>query len=238
MTTKITEAMASFKEAITATVKLASNQFDSWCEPEQDQVDKDDINAMQIKLMIWQRKNFGDVSPIDKVDVHMTLGVIEEFAEALTADELHGGKGKLDGLGDTCVYQGQLLINNRLCIAPVMELADLIIDSDALFESDHIELAGSFTHWVLKHEQKIRELAKSHDPAAAKQTWLEGLVWHLACILAQTKADICWYAMQNSEDTIKAKGLIQRTYIDVGQNVVLKRNWTADKVSGGEQTPA
>lgn len=79
---------------------------------------RDPINAMQVRLCRWQHALFGfDSKTHDLVLAH---GVVEEIGETIAADTRDEA---LDGLGDVCVYAGQLLIANRMAISPVLELA-------------------------------------------------------------------------------------------------------------------
>lgn len=213
----------------------ANGMWETFADIDGENVPPNELDAMQVKLCRWQRANFGDVSPIDKVDVHMGLGVIEEFGETIGATELGGSKGKLDGLGDICVYAGQILNANRMAIRPVMDLADLIAadlnDEDNQAAMEPAALSGSFAHILLKHEQKIRGYDK-------REVWLAQLAVHIAAFMAYAKMDIMWtyYDSTDLDVHVNDEQLIQRTYIEVGGGVVLKRNWTADRIAG--QTPA
>ncbi len=218
--------MEAYIEVSTSIANAANAVWENFATIDGEEVPPNTLDAMQVQLCRWQRRNFGDVSPIDKVDIHMGLGIIEEFGEALSATEMLGPKGKLDGLGDVCVYAGQLLNANRLAIRPVMDLADLLAadwDGDP-DQPEPMKLAGLFSHVLLKHEQKIRGYDK-------RDVWLPALAYHVAAIIGHTKLDIIWH-----DRDITADNLIQRTYLDVGGSVVLKRNWTVDKLAG--QTPA
>lgn len=232
----------SYKQTATDIANAANAVWENYADLDGDRVPPNEIDAMQVKLCRWQRRNFGDVSPVDKVDVHMSMGIIEEFGEAISAEEIFGDKGKLDGLGDICVYAGQLLNANRLSIRPIMDLADLIwADWDgsehAQKDCDPIALVGKFSHVVLKHEQKIRGYDK-------REVWMPALALHTAALIAYTKLDISHAVMETvvaietmeMRDKVKDEQMIQRTYLDVGGSVILKRNWTADRIAG--QTPA
>lgn len=232
--------LEAYKQIATDIANAANGVWETYADLDGDNVPPNDLDAMQVKLCRWQRTNFGDVSPVDKVDVHMGLGVIEELGETLGAADIDGPKGKLDGLGDICVYAGQLLNANRMSIRPVMDLADLIaadLDGNEQLQNElePAVLMGSFCHVLLKHEQKIRGYDK-------REVWFPELAFHLAAKMAWAKLDIIWADYERRQGQpeylapIKEQDLIQRTYIEVGGGVILKRNWTVDKIAG--QTPA
>jgi len=229
---------AQYKE-LALTIGNASNSiWETFADIDGDNVPNNDIDALQVKLCRWQRRNFGDVSPVDKVDLHMSLGVIEELGETLSTPEIFGDKGMLDGIGDVCVYSGQLLNGNRLAIRPVMDFADVLAaDWDNApnpeekpdgREGGPAGMLGRLAHVVLKHDQKIRGFDK-------REVWQPSLVYALACIMGWAKLDTYHTACEVVGDGAtmpKWEQLLQRTYIDVGTKVVLKRNWTVDRVAG------
>lgn len=184
------------------------------------------IDALQVELVRWQRNNFGDQS-----DERYALGVIEEFGETLAADELDGPKGKLDGLGDICVYTGQLLNNNRLAIRPVLELARLCVSSArdqdnrvAIYGGHaHISIVGQLSHCVLKHAQKIRNWA---DPDVYRLHLVDKVAW----IIASAELNIRWsYATEVAFQPNMAAG----AYVKTANTVVLKRDWVSNPETGG-----
>lgn len=188
----------------------------------------DPIDEMQVKLCRWQRQNFGDVSPVDKIDCHMSLGVIEEFCEAIDALTLRGPKGKLDGLGDICIYAGQLLNANRMAIRPILVLADEMAadwdgDPDA---PSHESIVGTFARTILKRDQRIRGFDKP-------DVWRPALAGTVAGLIALVKVDILTCeAPDASEESEDDSNLIANTYLAVGGDVVLKRDWTANRSTG------
>lgn len=185
------------------------------------------LDAMQIQLARWQRRNFGDVSPADKVDCHMALGVIEEFCEAIDAATLGGSKGKLDGLGDICIYAGQLLIANRMAIRPILVLADeMAADWDGLPEAPtHEAIVGAFARTILKRDQRIRGFDKS-------DVWQPALAGTVAALIALVKVDILTCEADDSPEEPTDSDLIANTYLQVGGETVLKRDWTANRATG------
>lgn len=228
---------AAFKSSAVDIAKASNAIWETFAIIDGEEVPANELDAMQVRLCRWQRRNFGDVSPMDKMDLHMALGIIEESGEALDAPEIHGDKGKLDGLGDVCVYAGQLLNGNRMAIRPVMDLADLLAaewdgNPEAQAKVKPESLQGQLSHVVLKHDQKIRGFDKP-------EIWMPSLAYHVAAIMAYVKCDTYWAAAELTElaeQMIKWDNLIQRTYIEVASAVVLKRNWTTDRIAG--QTPA
>jgi hypothetical protein len=213
----------------------AQAAFGNWAALDGGQLPADPLDAMQVELCRWQRRNFGDVSPVNKIDIHMGMGIVEEFAEEHDAAQLKGDKGKLDGLGDICVYAGQLLIANRMALRPLMFFADLMAndwvgDPDA--NTDPLSVAGKFCHVLLKRDQRIRGYDKS-------EVWVPALVSHLSAIMALAKLDIlnseCEDGKIGDEGEMDEDHLIQNTYLAVGGSVVLKRNWSTNRLTGGSK---
>lgn len=216
----------------------ASNAaWELWATIDSGKLPPDSVDAMQVTLVRWQQANFGSVSPTTHINEHMGLGVIEEFCELVTSPEPYGNKGKLDGLGDLCVYTGQLLNFNRMAIRPIMEFADILAD-EWLEEDGHDwqseRLIQRFNHIVLKHVQKIRGFDKL-------EIWRPALTEALAKLLAHGKLEaLGWISTPDgywTDDDLKghpapkSDGLIQRTYIQVASEVVLKRDWVKDPVN-------
>jgi hypothetical protein len=198
----------------------------------------DSIDAMQLELMRWQQRNFGDVSPIAKHDIQMTLGLIEEFCECHEAKQLQGKHGKLDALGDICVYAGQLCISHRLALRPILMMAEALFDYWYVLDADH-ELGdqpafpdptvaiGTLAHITLKRDQKIRGYDNN-------EKFKPEFVQQLATVIALAKVD-CFVADEDSIDEPEAQmawdNLITDTYLKVGAQV-LQRNWTVDRSAG------
>ncbi len=188
----------------------------------------DPIDGMQVQLCRWQLQNFGDVSPVAKIDCHMSLGVIEEFCEAIDAVTLGGSKGKLDGLGDICIYAGQLLNANRMALRPIIMLADeMSADWDGNPEQPSHELIiGTFARTVLKRDQRIRGFDKP-------EVWRPALAGTIAALIALVKVDIlCCEVPDSPEEPDDDANLITNTYLKVGGETVLKRNWNANRATG------
>lgn len=96
------------------------------------------IAAMQMELNRWQIRNFGVSS-----DERMALGIYGEIDELNDADS---HELAIDAWADAAIYAGQLLMNNRLSIAPIIVgLPCLMCESPA--------------HIVLKGAQGIRGIA-------------------------------------------------------------------------------
>jgi hypothetical protein len=221
----------TYRETVASLAAAAQAVWETFAALDGEELPPDEIDAMQVKLVRWERRNFGLVpQPLQ------SLGVIEEFGEidhAKTLDE------KLDGLGDICVYIGQLLNGNRLAIRPVIDLAEMLAadwDGNEQAQADNppAALLGMFAHTVLKREQKIR----GYDDDAF---WRTELVFSVACLMAHAKLDALFLdATLQSEAShytcLPDAGLIRRTYIDVATKVVLKRNWAADKLAGADVT--
>lgn len=107
-----------------------------------------DCDAMQVRLARWQNTFYGP-----QPDAMMALGMIEEEIETFVADE-DPALG-LDGLGDVQVYASQLCTNNRLAIAPIIDLARLFTRRTDIRP---ILAVGVLAQVVLKGAQKIRGL--------------------------------------------------------------------------------
>jgi len=89
------------------------------------------VVAMQNALNRWQIRNFGVSS-----DERMALGIYGEIDELNDADS---HELAIDAWADAAIYAGQLLMNNRLSIAPIIVgLPCLMCESPA-----HIVLKGA-----------------------------------------------------------------------------------------------
>lgn len=162
-----------YTDAVAAAVRLAREHFETFAghnEP----ADVGTTDGMQIALMRWQRDRFGEQ---DAHDLKMALGVVEELGETFAAGT---AEEALDGLGDVCVYAGQLLISNRLAIEPVLDLARVFVAAGG--DLVPMQAAGNLAHAVLKGSQKIRGMA---DP----ETYRAKLVECLALCIAKAIDD-------------------------------------------------
>jgi len=216
-----------YRETVASLVAAAQAVWNTFAAIDGEELPPDETDAMQVKLVRWERRNFGLVpQPLQ------ALGVIEEFGEIDHTKQLDE---KLDGVGDLCVYIGQLLNGNRLAIRPVIELAEMLAadwDGNEAAQADNppAALVGAFAHTVLKREQGIR----GYDVDAF---WRTELVFSLASLMAHAKLDVMFLDAALEADAshytrLHEGGLIRRTYIDVASKVVLKRNWAADKLAG------
>ena len=161
---------------VAATLKLAREQFEAFAAMDAPEVPEDETNAMQLRLCRWQRDRFG--LQVETHDLRMALGIIEEMGETFDAET---AELALDGLGDTCVYAGQILLANRLAIAPVLDLARVF----AAAGGELVPATGpsKLAHTVLKGSQKIRGLADSN-------VFRERLVEHVAMCIAKVIDDV------------------------------------------------
>jgi len=103
-----------------------------------DTFDVAEVALMQMELARWQVRNFGVSS-----DERMALGLYSELDELNMADS---HETSVDAWADAAIYAGQLLMNNRLSIAPII----------MRLRSDPGESIG---HVVLKCAQGIRGIA-------------------------------------------------------------------------------
>lgn len=202
----------------------ARRRFESWADMDAPRLPPDPIDAMQLQLVRWQVRNFGP-----QPDVNIALGIIEEAAEAGAA---HTEELLIDALGDVLIYTGQICISNRMALGPIMRLADSIY-KDWLGASDEVldnrsaqpaVLMGKLAHDVLKHAQGIRGLKDD-------EIYRRCLVWDFAQIIASVMLDIVLMFDVADVDT-----LLDKTYIDVGTGVVLKRDWVNDPATGVPQS--
>ena len=139
--------------ATIAACSLAREQYERIAAIGADDPLPDDIvNAMQVRLMRWQRDRFGG----DQLDERMALGIIEEQIETFDAEEPDQTEDALDGLGDTMVYAGQLAIANRLALSPILDLARVFTRRGDI---RLIRSPGVLAQVVLKGAQKIRGMA-------------------------------------------------------------------------------
>lgn len=171
---------------ILSTYTCARDAYESWAANDiRDPLPADPIDARQIELCRWQRRNFGDQS-----DERMTLGVIEEMAECLSAEEpqepQESGSERLDALGDACVFAGQLAMGNRLAIRPILHLAFVLANS-FIRGGEPIDRIKILVSWgvlaqvVLKGAQKVRGLDD-------QQLYQKQLVGAVACCIAMCAA--------------------------------------------------
>lgn len=147
--TQLAEAFDT-DQRIIATYKDASSTFENWAAIGGNELPADAVDAMQVKLMRWQRAKFGD-----QIDERMALGMLEEMTECEAATTVNECE---DGLGDLMVYASQLCTNNRLAIGPILQLASQLDTLDQK-GAKHIVLAyGALAQVVLKGAQKVRGL--------------------------------------------------------------------------------
>jgi hypothetical protein len=184
--------------------------FEEWAgDVDATRMPPDVIDAMQWRLQLWQRSNFGC-----QPDVNQVLGMIEEVGETLGAERWDD---VLDGIGDTCVYAGQVLIGNRMALRPVLDLAEHYVDQWYGGNAPCPEACmGMLAHVVLKHEQRIRDLAEPNMYRIA-----------LADTMARCIASTLLHAMYLSDGSINVRDI----YISVG-SAVLKRNWVHNSSTG------
>lgn len=137
--------------AVLAAHALARQRFEEWAaNGADDPPPPNATDALQIQLMRWERRMFGNVPSV----MH-ALGVIEEMTETFLADMPNSAEGALDGLGDTCVYAAQLCTGNRLALGPVLDLARVFTSRSGL---KLLTAPGVLAQVVLKGAQKIRGL--------------------------------------------------------------------------------
>lgn len=133
----------------------ARKAFELWAGIEKDALPDDAIDAMQIRLMRWQRDKFGL-----QTDERIALGVIEEVTETDIADDANEA---FDGLGDACIYASQIATNNRLAIRPIIALAQHMLHEAANQAQGGppvtlpiIIAQGILAQVTLKRAQKVR----------------------------------------------------------------------------------
>lgn len=174
------------------------------------------VDAMQVRLMRWQRRNFGVPS-----DEQVALGVIEELgeiADARTDAEVR------DGVGDVIVYAGQLLLANRLAISSVLELAAAISHRGESMEP--LGAAGRFAHCVLKQAQRIRE----HALGDAEAYRLRLMATTTDVIVAASE----WLFTETEVGSSLARlEIINAVYLETGE-IVLRRDWTKNRANGSQ----
>jgi hypothetical protein len=146
--TQLAEAFDTHPLVIAAYMD-ACKIFEEWAAIGANEFPPDPIDAMQVKLMRWQQRNFGSQS-----DERMALGVIEEMAEGMAASTLKNEPEAYDALGDVMVFGSQLATRNRLAIGAILQLAaEMDQDPDQM-----IFAHGTLAQVVLKGAQKIRGL--------------------------------------------------------------------------------
>lgn len=191
--------------------------FEEWGDIDAKTMPPEEVDRMQWRLQLWQRTNFG-LQP----DVNQILGMIEEVGETLGAE---GWEDVIDGIGDTCVYAGQVLVGNRMALRPVLDLADAYVER--WYGGENVPCAeanlGLLAHVALKHEQKIRDLA---DPNMYRIA--------LADTMAKCIASTVLHAMFLSEDNPDLDGRlpdVRDVFLKVGGDV-LQRDWVKNASTG------
>jgi hypothetical protein len=155
------------------------------------------VVAMQNALARWQVRNFGVSS-----DERMALGLYGELDEL---NEAESYELALDAWADAAIYAGQLLMNNRLSIAPI------IMGSRSW-------LGESLGHVVLKCAQGIRGIAGDD---------------YRRRLYASVHVALCeaWHAVGSVGDQ---KSTMAQAYLTVGAEV-LKRDWRKFPLNGRDQ---
>ncbi len=180
------------QSSVSDAYEVARAQFEEFAGLDAPNLPGDAVNAMQIRLMRWQHGLFS-FEPRTH-DLVLALGVVEEIGETLQAKTQEEA---LDGLGDVCVYAGQLLIANRLALAPVLELA-VTADPDG---------PGGLAHVVGKRSQRTR----GYDDDGK---YRKALVVELAVCIA-TAMDVAYRRWQWPS--------VMLTYLHVGEQVLMRK---------------
>lgn len=186
----------------------ARARFESWAGLDAPRLPSELVDAMQVSLARWQVRNFGPQS-----DERFALGVVEECGELAASVDFDAA---FDALGDICVFAGQLAINNRLAIGP-------LIDSKRSVDNGHANLmdaAGRLAHVVLKRAQRIR------GGACSVEEYRAAVAERIAALV-----DEAAYAFDR--DYLDGGGGSDpaAVYCAVGTKV-LARNWTANPTTG------
>lgn len=200
---------------VVTTYQDARTSFEKWAGIDGCELPEDPIDATQVMLKRWERDRFGL-----QADERLALGVVEELTEGdLAADSgsANAGEEAVDALGDVCVYAGQLLMNNRLAIGPVIALANLIREDvlhqngkahDPIHEIKTLAIAhGALSQTVLKSAQKVRGL----DDAKRYHVRLIGC---LAMCIARASL-----VVDETATDIAVPVSIHDTYITIGSEV-------------------
>lgn len=155
------------------------------------------VVAMQNALARWQVRNFGVSS-----DISLALGVYGEIDEL---NEAQSHELAIDAWADAAIYAGQLLMNNRLSIAPI------IMGSRSW-------LGESLSHVVLKCAQGIRGIAGDD---------------YRRRLYASVHAALCdsWNAVGSVGG---GQPTMTQAYLTVGAEV-LKRDWRKFPLKGRDQ---
>lgn len=156
------------------------------------------VVAMQNALARWQVRNFGVSS-----DVALALGFYGEIDELL---EARSKEDRIDAWCDMAIFCGQLLMNNRMSIAPVFF-------GHVHFSKD--DKIPSLSHLVLKHAQCIRGIENYR--------WQLFKTIHIVLYRA-------WESMLHQTD----HKVLAYAYMRVGAEV-LKRDWRKFPLNGRDQ---
>lgn len=183
-----------------------------------DQLPEDAIDAMQVKLLRWQRRNFDEAS-----DLMQAAGVSEEMSELMEAVEDGNAAEVEDAFGDTMIYAGQLLAANRMAMQPLLLGAGPAAPLPRFVGGREQILTGRLQHVALKRAQGIRGLGDAEDYRRAIFATLLEIV-RIAHRRAAAFAD----CPPGGRLSIQFS-----TYCKVGARVSA-RNWRADPLAGGE----
>ncbi len=166
-------------------------EFESWAGVGAPHLPVDTVSAMQVRLMRWQRELFSFNAQTN--DLVLAHGVIEEMAETAEATNL---ADQCDGVGDTIVYCGQLLISNRLSLAPLLYVA-----------ADSPRRPNRLSHVVGKRAQKTRGYDSDDKYRAAL---VEELTLCIAAVADMVIIDWTWKDLE-------------RQYLAVGEQVLQRK---------------
>lgn len=179
---------------------LISIEFDPMQHPPGYIAQAAQIAAMQMELNRWQIRNFGVSS-----DVALALGFYGELDEFNDAHDPHE---QIDAWADMAIYAGQLLMNNRLSIAPAL-FSPIVTTYDERGRSP----SRSLSHVVVKHAQGIRGI----DHESYRKMLFDSIHDTLNTVWDRTIDGMSWDA-----------------YLAVGAEV-LKRDWRKFPLNGRDQ---
>lgn len=185
------------EDRIRETLAASRARFDAMCTLGGLDLPSDAVDAMQLRLMRWQREMFGLPS-----DAWMALGIVEESGEGLDAEN---GDGAFDALGDVMVYAGQLAMSNRLALGPIIDLAEATYGKG---NQAQVVALGALCHSVLKASQKIRD---ERDP----DVYRAKIVEHVAACIA--------HAMYTVEVFADVRPDAAKVYLTVGAEVLERK---------------
>jgi NTP pyrophosphatase (non-canonical NTP hydrolase) len=167
------------------------------------------LKTMQTEHRAWSEKNFGKQQP-----GQMLLGLFEEFGELDEASNLAEAQ---DAVGDVMIYM------SSYCTLRGWDLEEIFVTRPHGGEElpKPMQIVRRLSHAQLKSEQGIRGSSEKH--AAVSKLWLGKMLHYV-------EEELALFSVKGSNREAEFLSAIEATW-----NKVSKRDWTKDKLGGGEK---